>query len=289
MYCDQCGEERHSKARYCFACGAFFAPPATRAVARAVASETVLYSPEKHGHLLAARAVQHPPGDDKRYRLAVEIAWLTVGTLTCMVGVVIWYLLMGGKPWPTFAGWVVAGMVWIVLVRLSQARGLPLGIALLSALTLTAATVGLAAVGTRIIEARSVPTVRPGTYVPAVAVVAPTATPSPPTPTPAPIRQGVDPATIPQVSTDQLRATILVQIDQYDQEVHSRYAPSSSDGDWRPFNLKMESWLPQHSAFAQYYQWLYAKYGCCPRWIIYGKPNGMRNRQTLDAYLTEVP
>lgn len=111
---------------------------------------------------------------------------------------------------------------------------------------------------------------------------------TPPTPLPPPAGGSV-PYAPTQSPAETLRITLLYQIDSYEREVFGPYAPSDrKNGDWRPFNLKMEAWLPQHPEFRRYYAWLYQQYGRSTLWrTVYLNPRIMRLAETLDKYLAE--
>ncbi len=89
----------------------------------------------------------------------------------------------------------------------------------------------------------------------------------------------------PTRTTAETRAFLLQEIGVFDREVFQPYKPSMSDGDWRPFNLKMESWLPQHPDFAQFYYWNYEKYVQGLFWYTFFTPRAMSSR--VDEYLAQ--
>lgn len=85
-------------------------------------------------------------------------------------------------------------------------------------------------------------------------------------------------------SAEALRATLLHQIDVYEREVYKPYSPADTTrGDWRPFYLKLESWLPQYPEFGRYYSWRRQRPYIGDRGL--NAPYTFRDSSTLEEYL----
>lgn len=92
-----------------------------------------------------------------------------------------------------------------------------------------------------------------------------------------------------QSRPEALRAVLLRQIDLYEREVFLPYAPSDKQrGDWRPYFLKLESWLPHYPEFLDFYAWVYERHGRGAFGVTLTRnPNSLRTY--VNEYLAERP